>query len=247
MNEKNMIDPMVLLNKVSSTLVIDVLDHVYKLDDELLLHAPIAPPRGIYMKRTTKPLLIEGHLYYLEKNFSSGVHIQDLAQVLLVDSAILDHHGETIISRLELRKFRHLLSIGSDLPVGAINVATHLVMDRLIKSAPYARCIRTNKLHNLINDEYLYVIDEDLYEDVLYDMLDEVLAFINGDNWHIYFTRIMGTTIIIEKVIDWRIYRYHELEWLAELDNGLPHDEEIAIVVEAERISSLKKRVRRVI
>ena len=206
------IDPFSLLNKVQKSLLIDLHDHVYGINPTILGMLEV-PEEGIYFKNSIQPLMVESQVYFKASKFGRySDRIIDFKEVFNLNEDVLDKDGNTVISKKELRARRRYLTMEPELPITAVHLAVNMVNEYLSILAPYAKCGRIKRQEWFVKEEYHYVIEEDLFESVFERLMSEVYTFVGDDTWHIYFTRMINATLVIEKVVDYRIFRYHELE-----------------------------------
>jgi hypothetical protein len=223
----SIIDPNKLLETSKEVIIIDLLDKAMNLKDEQL-KALIDPPRGIYIKGSLKPYIVEGKRYFpksifelSDDNVIRSNYRFNIEEVLTFKEDIYDEEGNVVISEQLLKTKSKYMSLSPDIPVIAIEVAVVLVVNYLNNICPYTRGVRTNCLENLIRPEYSNYITTEEYESAYEKLLNTVFEFVGIDTWFIYFHRLKGTSLIIEKVIDYRIYRYHEIMYEEQCSDSL--------------------------
>jgi hypothetical protein len=213
-----MIDPNKLLDQTTSIMIIDLLEHAMSVTSELHLNALVAPPAGLYMSKTMTPFMWSDREYYLRSKYHTEAgRIHRLDDVLCVNEDIVDAHGATVITAAQLAVRKRYIRLEPDIPVTAMEMVLVLINDYLNAIAPYARTLPSKRQESYVRPEYWHLIDAGIYEDVFEPLLDQIFSFVGSDTWHIYFTRLKGSVLVIEKVIDYRIYRYHELQHLEHL------------------------------
>lgn len=162
---------------------------------------------GIYVQGSIKPLIKADTICYVG-TISEATRIMSLEDVLKASADILDDDGNTLIKRFDIVHRKHLYTTNPALPVSAMHIAYNIIMDYLFKQCKYARGVKRNQLDQFIKPEYDELFDRDHFEDLLTDTLDTLHDFIRCDPWSIYFHKLHGTTLIIEKHVDWRIHEY---------------------------------------
>lgn len=173
-------------------------------DTEQLFEAPIP---GIYVKGSIRPIVEATDVCYLQVPEPEQL-IQDYQTILACEHDIVNKEGEVLIKGLDLRRRKHMFTSQPEMPIAAINIAYNVIMDYVFKYCKYARGIKRSSLEQYIRPEYRDNIDIHSLEDMLTDVLDELHEFIKYDDWNIYFHRLRGTTLVLEKHCDWRIYEY---------------------------------------
>lgn len=206
--------PNTLLEKAEGLLVVNLLEQASYISTDEVLAALVAPEPGLYIKGSVNPLLNSRESYY-PKSLSGGLYpeakIVDFKEALKLQEDIVTISGEVVVSAFNLINRPHLFTTEPTLPVSAINVCYNVLIDYLFKRCKYARGRKLNHFSNYIKPEYQDLIDEEYLEDSLSDALDELHEFTVHSPWNIYMHKLTGTTLIIEKLVDWRIYDWTEI------------------------------------
>lgn len=188
-------------------------------DDTEVMFEPSMP--GIYIQGSIKPIIDVTKPYFITSVDPNNL-IRDYTTILTLKHDILDSEGDVVIKGVDLVRRKHLYTLQPKLPVAAINIAYNLIIDYLFKYCKYARGVKQTVIEQFIRAEYRDKYDRDFLEGMLEDVLDQLHEFIRCDDWNIYFNRLHGTTLIIEKHIDWRIYRYTEMMYEKEEEDKGP-------------------------
>lgn len=229
-------EPSDLLKKVTSVLAIDLLEFAINLDTELLATL-VEPPKGIYIKGNIKPILTDDKVYYARSKMPyiqgsskmsyiigkqkridiQDTAIKDLKEVFTLTEDLVDSDGNVVLSLKDIKIKSRYMSIGSDLPVTAIQLTKTMALDYISTLCKFSRFVYSENIESLVKPEYHYLIANDSFDVAFESLHEQILNFIDQDTWFIYFCRLKGTTLLIEKTIDYRIYYYHEVhykEWL---------------------------------
>lgn len=207
-------DPSKLLDKIKSVLIVDLLDHAMNLNVELQ-SSLLEPPLGLYVKGSPIPILKEGKQYYPRSRYlDNKAKIRDFSTVLDMTEDVVDEHGEVVLSAVRLSRIGKYLTLVPDVPIVAIEVAKVMAIDYLCHICPHARIVNNVYLENLVKPEHRHLMQGGEFEEAFEKLLSYIFEWVDEDNWFIYFIEIKGSNMIIKKVIDYRIYRYHELEYL---------------------------------
>lgn len=216
---KGIINPNKLLDKIQSVMVIDLLEEVSVLEDELL-DTLVPPPPGIYVKNSLKPIIDYNKTYYTKQDYlQRPIQCSSLEEVLALKSDILNHEGEIVLDYRQVILRKNMLFNEPTLPVMGIRLMISVILDYLTTIAPHTRCLKYERQEQLVKEDFHWLIEQDKFEEKFEKILDMIFDFVNEDVWHIYFTRIRGSTFVLEKVVDYRIFRYHELEMLKATEN----------------------------
>jgi hypothetical protein len=200
-----------VLEHNKEVLIIDLLDHVTCVEDHYL-KALVEPTKGIYITGSIEPFIKETGPYFMRELFPSPKGEVSYLDILSTKSDILDSSGTQVISGKDLVLKRKFLSLKPSIPVVAMKAALAVVDDYVTSVCRKANRNRTYNLYNLVKPEFhSTIVAKDEFMHVFERLLDQVMKFIGDDTWNIYFIKVKGTSLIIEKSVDWRIYRYYEM------------------------------------
>jgi hypothetical protein len=207
---------------VDEVLVIDLLSHAYSLSDELL-DSLIEPPAGLYLPGNTEPLFVSGKKYYrrneLNKHGRNSVsyNVFDSKTLLKAKDDIVDENGKLVMKWENVLTISRFLKSEPSIPVTAVRMAASMVQRYL-----HTLCRRVNhpatntRIESLVKREEQDRIDRDEYMIAFDHLTNEVANFVNKDHWCVYFHILKGTTMIVEKGLDWRIIQYYENQFREE-------------------------------
>lgn len=194
-----------LFEHITGVLAVDLLEHAVSITDEVLLSSVIDNETGVYIKGSMTPL-IPSNLLIMDTN--SAV-IKSYDELLKAKTDVYTTTGDLVITQRDLRLKAKYLSNGPDIPVSVINMAMAVVEEYLSVNCKYSRSVHRARSNSYLKEDVVSLEMDGKIEDAFCKLLDEVHNFIRNDTWHIYFYRLKGTTLIIEKTIDWRIYDWH--------------------------------------
>lgn len=217
------------LDKITNVLIIDILPHAIMLE-ERLQQTLIDYEPGIYIPGGIKPYLSLSKPLFFEKDrdivrdtiLSNGdieyLVIKSAKDILSRRESVIDSTGEVVMYSTFIKNKHKLMSIKPTIPARAVEMAMSVALNHLTWAT---RCTRMNffktPLHNLVKPEYRDLVDNEEYPTAFDDIIVEVSNFIGQDTWHVYFHKIQGTCLIIEKTCDFRIMEYYRLK--EEIDN----------------------------
>ena len=210
------IDPMSLLVDPSAYLVIDLLQHASKLNNSDIADMLIQPEIGIYLKGGLKPLVRYGGIYYPESKYLNPTHVfTTLEAMLLCKENIIDETGRIVLS-YNVLKNPSRLTTNPEIPLVGVELTRTVAINYIDTICPHTRSIANKNIYKYIQPCYQPTINLDQLDSIFADMLYEIHTFIDSDTWFIYFDRVCGSSLIIEKMVDWRIFKYHEMIYQSE-------------------------------
>lgn len=201
---------------VDEVLVIDLLSHAYSLSDELA-QTLIEPPQGLYLPGNAEPLFAKSKKYYRKSEFGKGgkpYDVFDAKTLLKAKDDIVDSDGKGIMRWENVLTISRFLTPEPSIPVTAVRMAASIVQRYL-----HTLCRRVNhpstitRIENLVKREDQYRIDHDEYTIAFDHLTSEIARFVGKDHWCVYFHVLKGTSMIVEKGLDWRIIKYYENEF----------------------------------
>lgn len=200
-----------VLEQTKEVMVIDLLDHVTSIEEQYL-NALVEPTEGIYVTGSIEPLFKPDQTYCMKAITTPGdLTIIPYNTILASKYDVLDKNGNLVISAKDLFLKKKFLSNKPSVPAVAIKAALAVVDDYITSVCRKANRNRCYNLYSLVKHEYhSSMVSKDEFMHVFERLLDQVMKFIGNDTWNIYFVKIKGTSLIIEKSVDWRVYRYYE-------------------------------------
>ena len=197
--------------KPSAMMVVNLLDHVSTWDKDPYLDCLVEPSSGIYLPSSVNPVLDDNGVYYPQSKYGQDQYrIKDLDSIFNLGESIVDKNGIVVFTWVNLKRFKKYITLTPQVPATAIKVAHVIVDDFLRGLCPYTNTPRNkHSLHQLTTNPDLILIEA--YEELLDDLIMEVSEFVGKDRYHIYFTKLKGTSLIIEKTIDFRVYDWYRM------------------------------------
>lgn len=205
---KNMTE---VYNHVEQATVIDLMEHVTAMDTAYQ-EALIEPPAGIYITGAIEPILLGDRKYFARSGYqnSKGAGI-DLRNLFDIKDDILNENGDLVLSFKDIVHKKRFINFAPTIPVTALKVAVGIVEQYLISSCHHSkRSHPTYRLEYLVKPEFQHLVINDDYIEQFARLRDRVMEFIRDDRWQVYYTRLRGTSLIIEKGLDYRVCCYYE-------------------------------------
>lgn len=197
-----------LLMTPTSVIIIDILDKAVSLNDEIL-GSCVKPKKGLYFSNNIKPFLnLSDNIYY----FENGDKITDVAKILSSEQNIMNKDHEIVLKGEYIKNRKSYILTKPNIPIVAIELIIVFIKNYITTITN----IPDNKMsYSIIN---LLKPDVNVNEilDSVYVLLDDVFLkiteFIGKDEKHIYLFKEIGTSLLIEKVCDYRILEYYRLK-----------------------------------
>lgn len=203
-----------VLNEISDVLVVDLLDHSLQFDSKYN-NTLVDPEKGVYLSGSLKPIITfnEKTKYYPKSSYLNDKELLiNYDCVMSCKEDIVNSECEVILSikdKINKKKFLHP---EPNIPVTAIKVALAVADDYISSICEFSKNQLVGlDLNKLIKDEYQHLIDQEVYSKIYKKLINEIALFVKNDIWNIYFYKLKGCTLVIEKSVDWRIYRYYQI------------------------------------
>lgn len=184
-----------------ASFVIPLLDYIPRLQDRYADYF-IPPEPGIYLMNGLTPLLKSGH-YFSESSYK---RLQPIHSLDNLQEAVLDDNGTVLIPRYVMRHKAQFLSAIPKVPVRAIQTAYLLIQIHLCQQTCHEwHRVPTQAITQYIQPQYRHLVLYEDIEDICHSLIRLLDDFINGRRWHIYFTTLHHTDVIVERAEDFRI------------------------------------------
>lgn len=200
------------LLKPTEILVLDLMEYITHINKDPYFEALVEPVKGVYLPGCLDPVMsLDNPCYPASKIGIPQFAMIDISSMLACGEDVVNSKG-TLLG--DVRKIRRIVKYMTDqpsLPVVMLKVMMGVLTNYLSNLCARTRHnINVSKYYRYIKPEYEYLIIEESYETAMDGMILDINKFVGKDTHHIYFTRLKGTSVIIEKTIDYRIYEWYQ-------------------------------------
>lgn len=204
-----------LLKKPEAVAVFNLHNEFATLNDKLVFDSLSNPPEGVYeYNRLVPVLLFNKKLYPLKHLGDRNKLIKTFNDFINISNDdIVDDKGTVVLSKKIMFLKKKTFLDTPNIPVNGIKLLYFLITNYINKRCKYSRCGVSADLDLFKDDVNEEEIDLDYIIDSFSDLFMRVDNFISSDNKHIYFSKLIGTTLYIEKVVDYRIYMWEKNEY----------------------------------
>lgn len=216
-----------LIKENKQVIVIDLLDQVLGIEEVPYLTALLDPEPGLYVVGDIEPILKKSENYYLRSKlvvapyngtamagmvfYDQSPKVEDYAAIAQIKDDIVDENGRVVISHKDLRTKGKYFRQEPTLPAVAIKMAIVLVQNYLnsLCRDTHVRFV-SYSVESLVKKEHMEMALSDEFIAAYSTLINKVMDFVDKDNWHIYYLKVKGTALIIEKTVDHRVLFYYE-------------------------------------
>lgn len=208
-----------------------------------LLDALKPPTQGVYVVGSIEPIVRSDGWYFANvPGTIERLPIQvpiNVANLSALKADITDERGKMVLQAKDLITNARFFRDEPSVPVTALKAAIATVEQYLFAVSRHNRRMHpTYALEYLIKQEHIQptfdvdmrgnetgqptiedvvrnptILDTDEYMHAFEHLLDQVTDFVDGKHWNFYFTKVKGTSLILEQGIDYRIYKYYQAEF----------------------------------
>lgn len=206
------------LNELEGIFVIDLYKQSLLLPDQIK-QVLIDETPGYYIPSIVKPVFPKRDNGRCIVSIDNGENfisttIDELIRISKINkeyfrNIIIDYNGKHIKGSMFLQYFKDLSNTPNKSLV-QMKFVKEIILDFL-----YQSCSQNNhsfrKYFNYVKPEYLDLIETYNFGDDLRDVIESLNKFISRHTNHLYFHKELGTNLIIEKSVDYRVYEYYKL------------------------------------
>lgn len=206
-----------LLTKVSAVTVVDLLDKTPLIEEFARFMLPL--PEGLYSNTTHQMVFSHkaSHYYSLspDGNKTKLVTLKDFQRC----KNIIINEASGFVQKPDLKTLtiRKNLVETPIVDYRLMDVVEKCIDDYLYRLCPHTRTtLNSYSLDRLIDPKVEGEARQSLVENLqimLMSVIDEVSAFVGPDSWHFYFTERKGSSLVISKTVDFRIYDWYRIKW----------------------------------
>lgn len=165
---------------------------------------------GIYITNSYIPLIEYSSIYYTrnEDGFRLINSNDDIKSNKGDIYRLIKGNYELYITYKQLKKLEPQLTIKPNANYVYLLFMKELI-DQVINSyMNYRTHVSQNRLINYIKTKHKDYIKFDQYMEDFTDLFDEIYELIKNNRWHIYFTKTLNNSIVIERTCDYRAYNW---------------------------------------
>lgn len=200
-----------VLLRVDGVLVIDLLQHVVTLEEHPYMQSFEEPPAGIYLIGSLDPIICDRKPGFYSE---TGQLVVDYKHALEGNDHITSQDGTVVLSKKILRSRARFFKTEPTIPATAVKAAVSVIKRYLsILCRHGCNMLASYRLENLVKLDYRELIEKDEYMIAFEKLIDQVAEFVGDDVWCIYYSRLRGCQLVIEKGIDFRIYEYYRMKF----------------------------------
>ena len=202
-----------LLSELKESIILDILPYALLIEKEYSKYLK-PPPEGVYLKNSRKPILEPNKVYYKKSNVHDLVifgnksyaiyPIVPISSISEVNETLLDSNYNVLLPEYVMSNKSKYLSNIPNLPVVGLSVVES-----------YLLSLFSNNNHNTTIINYLTNEGIDLYnsgdidiETLINDLIYQCRLFIGNDIHFIYDISFNSSNVIIDKLVDIRIYEW---------------------------------------
>ena len=171
------------------------------------------PPRpGIYRVGDIYPCIEPTKLYYAQKiNKNNTCTTTPITDFNLINDTVTDEIGNVIIPAAMMRSKEQYLRNEPTVPVRGLILIELLIKKYLDSVATWVKhSMQNQKIVSNIKPEYHEIYWEGHLEKITESLILQVSDFIGHDTWHLYFVKLLGLDLVIEKTSDYRVITFHQ-------------------------------------
>lgn len=190
----------------TASLVLSLTDNLFELENRLE-GCTYKPTPGVYLINTLEPIIEAGKPYYTSKGLINQTPIigNELAEI---NDDVFDENGNVVISKHIMLNKNAILKNHPSVNTALFKIARLLIEDYINSKCPIFNVNNNNKITRYLVPEAMHLYESGEINNYMYVIYDIIDRFIGKDVYHIYFVRTVGLDLIIDKVVDYRIYQW---------------------------------------
>jgi hypothetical protein len=187
----------------------------------------LPPPKGIYNNTRVEPVMIDGGNYYTVEKTLTGFSRKPVTDLYTVKKGLsvytdFDSKDVVVVSALQLSNKDKCLSTLPIRPYRGMKVVELLINNQINSFIKYRK--GTKGLYDGLNKHLKTDLTDEDFDRALGAVKEQyadtnasLRDFMGKHDWSIYFVKVKGYTIVVQKSMDWRAYdwscRMESKEW----------------------------------
>jgi hypothetical protein len=199
----------------TGVLVLDADKYADFLMGDGLLNKVVTPEEGLYLPWSVKPFLPAGVYYPAGRYGDELLAITSLDALLDIDCPVVhEKYPKRIIQHTVIKKYKKLLRKQPPYNISAVKLIFAFVVATIRGLAPVNsyHVGRFPTIEDCLDEQYHTVEVSDTIECALDSLYLALREFVGRDTWHLYDMKLVGTSIVIEKLIDYRVFDWYRIQ-----------------------------------
>lgn len=184
----------------------------------------LEPPKGIYSNSSIEPVMVSGGNYYTVTASATGTvrtPVSDISEIKKGMSVYTEVSGidKMVLSSLQIQNKDRCLSSFPMRPYRGIKIAEQLITNQIDNFIKYRN--GSKDLYRNIRIHFKKEVDDKVFQEILREIKEQyadtksvIREFMGKHDWHLYFVKLKGSTITIQKSIDYRAY-----DWMCRMES----------------------------
>lgn len=184
----------------------------------------LPPPKGIYSNSQIEPVMVDGGNYYtIEFKGKDTVRtpVSDLGTVKKGLSVYTEVNGidRVVVTNLQLQNKEKYLNNFPIRPYRGVKIVEQLITNQINNFIKYRK--GSKDLYGEISVHLSSPIEDEALESIMGAIKEQyadtrtvIQDFMGKHDWHLYFIKIKGGTVTIQKSIDYRAY-----DWMCRMES----------------------------
>ena len=168
--------------------------------------------QGIYVVGEIYPRIVNNRKYFEYNTNIPNKSLSIITDFNLVKNAVVDEKYDLVVPKYMMADKEKYLSNTPTIPARCYILIDLIIKNHLdLVSQISNRRPNSNRILNILKDECQDVYEDGYLTRLISPLLDQVDNFIGANTWHMYFSKIVGLDIHIERTCDYRIYEYYRM------------------------------------
>ena len=173
----------------------------------------IEPVQGIYTPNSLDPVITPNGHFYTRDEYQRLQEIKDIDEVT---TDVINIDGVTVIPAYMMQNKERYLFPTPTIPATEIQLIKCLISRKIGQINPWVkRGMDDRRVLQFIKPGHEDIFINDQLDQSLGVLYDQVTHFIGQDEWYIYFVKLRGVDLVIEKTIDYRVW-----DWTIRTESG---------------------------
>lgn len=223
-----------LMREVISIKLVDLVQYAVMIPPNLLDTLEECAD-GLYLPCAIEPVFKRSESYILSHEGKESVVtfeqiVQDAAGITpLPMGDFYTSNRKAYMMRRPFERIKKHLKLTTHIPVKGCEVVIAVVIDYLNSlNDRISISSNTYNLGRLVKSQFHELLEKNTFECALDDLILDLMQFVGNDSWNYYHYRISGTTLIIEKGLDYRIVQWH----IGEMQKSEHYDHDFGGIIE---------------
>lgn len=199
-----------------STLILDLKNYLGPCNNPEYSELFKPAPKGIYVKGEVTPFLeldkphylVPANMVFSPEMIPSLEQLTQLSDLKDRKVAVVDKEGVVRLTSIDIARRYHIFTDDPGTCYQGVRAAAYFAISFLSRWCKHTNLSLPYRIQDIFKEEALPMLEDETL-DVFKQLKYAISSFVGDDDLFLYFYRVKGSVLYIQKNMDYRVYEYY--------------------------------------